>query len=656
MVAVVCSVAWCIAAAALLTLANGDTQLAELTAEASAPDDDFGSVVAFTGDLTMVGAKGNDAFGSNSGCAYVFACCAGIGNGGWELEAKLFAADAAEDDRFGGTVSISDDTAIIGADGDNDAGSDSGAAYIFVRNGSTWTQQQKLTAGDAGAGDKFGHEVSISGDTAVVGAFFHYSSITGAGSGAAYIFTRSGGTWSQAQKLTPVDAAANDLFGCSVGISVDTVIIGACNDNGNGSAYIFTRSGSLWIQEAKLAALNASTDDKFGSAVSVSGDIAVVGAYWHDNAAIVNSGSAFVFARSGTSWYLEAHLAAFDASEEDRFGIDVEVSGNVAVIGAYFDSDAGIYSGSAYVFRREDGGTWSLRAKLAAENAAAGDNFGYGVSIWDSGLGPYATAVGAPGVNLTYVFDGEIPTTGTSTTNTTTSTSTTYTSTTQTSTTQTSTTQSTTTGTTDTSTITTFTTITTSTTTGTTGTLTGTSTMSSITTSTDTSTTMTSTTATTETVTGVTMTTTTTSGTQGGSASADDTDAVSSRPTNVTETATATTTATITKSTFTSTTITEGASEDTITSCLEPEISNPAIAARLEALEVALGTELPIRWANAEDFAAEFDPSLEREATTLWERCRSDTLEDELDFGRRCSSPGLAATGFLVLAAVFALA
>ena len=140
--------------------------------------------------------------------------------------AKLTASDAAADDVFGnGFVSISGDTAVVGAYLNDDAGTDSGSAYVFVRNGTSWTQQAKLTASDAAAGDQFGFAVSISGDTAVVGAFGNDDA--GSNSGSAYVFVRSGTSWTQQAKLTASDAAAGDGFGVPVSISGDTAVVGA---------------------------------------------------------------------------------------------------------------------------------------------------------------------------------------------------------------------------------------------------------------------------------------------------------------------------------------------------------------------------------------------------------------------------------------------
>ncbi len=295
--------------------------------------------------------------------------------------AKLLASDGAASDNFGQSVSLSGDTAIVGSYLDDDRGADSGSAYVFTRSGTTWTQQAKLTASDGAAGDGFGYSVSLSGETVLVGAYLDDDA--GSSSGSAYVFTRSGSTWSQQAKLTASDGAASDIFGYSVSLSGETVIIGAYQDDdtasNSGSAYVFTRSGSTWSQQAKLTASDGANSAYFGFSVSLSGDTAIVGAY-RDDAPASNSGSAYVFTRSGSTWSQQAKLTASDGASDDYFGSSVSISGDIAVVGSYQDDDAGATSGSAYVFTRS-GSTWTQKAKLTASDGAAGDGFGYSVSL-----------------------------------------------------------------------------------------------------------------------------------------------------------------------------------------------------------------------------------------------------------------------------------
>jgi hypothetical protein len=372
-------------------------QQAKLTASDGAALDYFGGSVSISGDYAIIGASGDDDTGYDNGSAYIFK----YDGTTWVQQARLTASDGAILDIFGCSVSISGDYAIIGASGDDDKGDGSGSAYIFKRDGATWSQQQKLTASDAAAGDYFGDSVSISGDYAIVGA--DCDDDKGAESGSAYIFKRDGATWSQQAKLTASDGAAKDYFGCSVSISGDYAIIGAHQDDDkgtdSGSAYIFKR-GTTWSQQDKLTASNGAAGDCFGYSVSISGDYAIVGAFCDDDKG-ADSGSAYIFKYDGTTWSHQQKLTASDGATGDDFGYSVSISGDYAIIGAYLDDDKGADSGSAYIFKY-DGATWVQQAKLTASHGAANDQFGCSVSI----NGDYAI-VGVQGDNYegsAYIF------------------------------------------------------------------------------------------------------------------------------------------------------------------------------------------------------------------------------------------------------------
>jgi len=323
---------------------SGDvwTQRAKLTASDGAFNDIFGSSVAISGGTVVIGAERDD---SNAGSAYVF-----TGSGTtWTQQAKLLAADRAASDSFGYSVSVSGDTALVSAHGESEG---KGAAYVFVRSGATWTQQAKLTADDGVAGDLFGYSAAVSGDTAVVGAYADADN--GAYAGSAFVFVRAGTTWTQQAKLLADDGAPYDVLGCSIAISGDTVVVGARDDDdkglSSGTAFVFTRSGISWTQQAKLVAADGAGSDKFGNSVAVSGDTVVIGAPWDDNAAY-DTGSAYTFTRSGTSWTQRVKLTSQDGAESDFFGWSVAISGDTALIGAYADDNAnGINAGSVYFF------------------------------------------------------------------------------------------------------------------------------------------------------------------------------------------------------------------------------------------------------------------------------------------------------------------
>ena len=355
------------------------TEQQKLVASDGAASDFFGISASISGDTVVVGAYAADTpGGADAGAAYVFVRSGTT----WTEQQKLVASDGAANDRFGYSVSVSTDTAVVGADRDDTAGGgDAGSAYVFVRSGTTWTEQQKLLASDGAAGDFFGHAVSLSGDTVVAGSY-----TAAADAGAAYVFVRSGTVWTEQQKLLASDGAANDLFGVSVSLSADTAVIGAYLDDtpggtDTGSAYVFVRSGTVWTEQQKLVASDGAASDFFGQAVAVFGDTVVAGAYADDTPAGADAGSAYMFVRSGTTWSQQDQVLAFGGTAGDAFGISVSVSGDTAVIGTSLDdTPAGADAGSAYVFVRS-GTTWTEQQKLLPSDGAAGDEFGQSVSV-----------------------------------------------------------------------------------------------------------------------------------------------------------------------------------------------------------------------------------------------------------------------------------
>lgn len=368
------------------------TQNTRIVASDAAASNEFGCAVAISGDTVVVGSQRDGHAGVYSGSAYVFIKSGGV----WAQQQKLTASDAAAYDSFGVSVAISGDTIVVGANGKNNY---TGSVYVFTRSAGVWTQRTKLTASDGAVSDFFGKAVSLSGNTVAVGA-------NGAGvGGAAYVFTGSGATWTQQQKLTASDPASEDDFGQSASLSGDTVVIGAHADDdagtSSGSAYVFTRSGTTWTQQQKLTASDAAADDQFGYAVGVSGDTIVVGSRFDDDKGL-SSGSAYIFTRSGTTWSQQEKLTASDGAANDQFGHAVSISNDTVVIGAYGDDDTADSSGSSYVFLR-NGTTWSQQEKLNASDAAANDSFGYSVAV--DGFDLVSGAIYDAGGGSAYTYD-----------------------------------------------------------------------------------------------------------------------------------------------------------------------------------------------------------------------------------------------------------
>jgi FG-GAP repeat len=301
-------------------------------------------------------------------------------------------SDGLAGDKLGISAGISGDYAIVGAYQD-DIGTktDQGSAYIFVRENGLWTEQAKLTASDGGAGNNFGISVSISGDYAVVGS--PKASDVWALQGAAYIFARTGTNWVQQAKLAAADGIIGDYFGTSVSIDNDYVIAGAPNARvvyaNQGAAYVFVRSGSTWAEQGKLTYSGGKFNDYFGNSVSISGDYAIAGAPYFDWFS-ANQGAAFIFLKTGSTWTWQERLTANDGAADDFFGLSVSIDGDYAAIGAPYDDGSFTDQGAAYIFLR-NGTTWGQQTKINATNNQLNAYFGNSVNI----NGSYAI-VGVP--------------------------------------------------------------------------------------------------------------------------------------------------------------------------------------------------------------------------------------------------------------------
>jgi len=318
------------------------TQQAKLTPSDPTTNNYFGWSVAISGNIAIVGARGVATNGTDSGAAYIFTRSGST----WTQQAKLLASDGAASDYFGYSVAISGDTALVGAYGDDDMGATSGSAYFFTRAGTTWTQQAKITSSDGGANDQFGASVTLENGTAVIGATRDDDRRSDAG--AIYIFTGSGSSWSQQAKLTASDGAISGYLGASLALYGNTVVAGAPNQ-GNGAVYVFTGSGSAWTQQAKLTASDGVSVDAFGTSLSLANDSIAIGSQANGGNGLY-SGAVYVFTRSGSTWTQQAKLTASDGASSDYFGRAVAHGGDTIIIGSYLDDDKGSSSGSAYVF------------------------------------------------------------------------------------------------------------------------------------------------------------------------------------------------------------------------------------------------------------------------------------------------------------------
>ena len=349
----------------------------KIVAADGARGDEFGRSVSISGDYAIVSAPEDSDNGQNSGSVYIFV----RDDQDWIQQEKIMPDDAERRDFFGYSVSISGDYAIVGAYGDGDNGERSGSAYIFIRENQDWIQQEKITANDGEVNDFFGMSVSIDGDYAIIGAYGDDDD--GEQSGSAYIFMRDGEDWIQQEKIVAGDAEGTAFFGSHVSISGDYAIVGAYGDdeNGNysGSAYTFVRNDEDWVQQEKLFAEDGEAGDLFGRSVSVNGDYAIVGSVLDDDVA-PNSGAAYIYFRDGQDWLLQEKITSNNGRGGEQFGFSVSIMGDHVIVGAHQQNDNGIGSGSAYLFHH-NGREWIQQENITADDGNREDGFGFSVSI-----------------------------------------------------------------------------------------------------------------------------------------------------------------------------------------------------------------------------------------------------------------------------------
>ena len=343
-------------AAYLFTNSNGSwSQGQKLTASDGLAGDEFGYRVALADDTLLVGAFTATVGGVVSqGAAYLFT----QSNGTWSESQKLTANDGALFDNFGASVALDGSTLVVGANGATVGGNAAqGAVYVFTESNGTWTQTQKLTADDGAAFDNFGLSVALKGSSILVGS--PQATIgANAAQGAIYVFTESNGTWTQTQKLTANDGAHNDSFGESVALDGSTALIGAYNATINGhtfqgAAYIFTESGGTWNQGQKLTASDGTTNANFGNAVALEGGSALIGADGSTVGSNTYQGKAYLFTESGGNWSQSDTFIASDGAVDDYFGAALAWDGVTALISTPHPVINGnAWQGAAYFYEQ----------------------------------------------------------------------------------------------------------------------------------------------------------------------------------------------------------------------------------------------------------------------------------------------------------------
>ena len=347
-------------AAFTLSFGWAGTQQAELTDTSGGAYDRFGKSVGIDDATAIVGNDESEAF--------VFTKSGST----WSQQQKITNSASG----FGYAADVSGDYAVVGAYG-------ASTAYVYYRSGTTWSLQATLTGT---SGTHFGWSAAIDGDTVVVGA--PEEDTTASNSGAIYVYTRSGTTWSlQGSMIKASDASGSSHLGYSVDIDGDNIIAGAYKDNASfGAAYVFTRSGTTWSQQQKLTSTNPSSganksSEQFGYSVGISGNTCAVGA-WFERTTYGDSGAVWIFDRSGTTWGTPTQIKASDAAASDRFGSSVAIDGNRMVAGALFEDTTAGGAGQAYLFSRS-GSTWSEDDKVQGANVMSYAMLGSSAAISD---------------------------------------------------------------------------------------------------------------------------------------------------------------------------------------------------------------------------------------------------------------------------------
>ena len=366
--------------------------------------DSFGYSVASDGNYMVVGSVYSDSLGLNSGSVYVYENVGGV----WTENTKLLASDGTEGQEFGYSVSISGDFILIGAFRDDQNGTNAGAAYIFHKDSSgEWTDLQKLLPSDGSAYDEFGTSVSLHGEYAIIGApLDHNNSVE---TGSAYIFKWNGSSWAEEAKLLASNGiGTSPKFGISVSIYGDYSIIGAYSDEGlgthPGAAYIFHFDGINWIQQSKLNASDANLNHLFGHSVSIYEDYVVVGS---SSALTAAGGAALIFHRDGTTWTEEAMVEGSSNSIHSDFGLSVSIDSDYLVVGAPDDDTNGNHAGCTYIFKR-NGTNWIEQHVVLASDGTEDDKMGWSVFIEGDQVlsGAFGQYAGGQYCGAVYVYTG----------------------------------------------------------------------------------------------------------------------------------------------------------------------------------------------------------------------------------------------------------
>lgn len=350
-------------------------QQRKLNASDAATGDQYGFSVAISGDTAIVGAPQDDYLTfTNGGSVYVYVRTFTGGLGTWAQQAKLTPTTSANNLKFGRAVALSGDTAVIGSDT---------GAYVFTRSGTVWTQQTLLAGGDALPSDHFGMSVALNGSTLILSAPYHDTSEVDAG--AAYVFTGGGASWTQQAKLTSPSASASGLFGVAVDLSGDLAVVGEPGSDvsgaDSGAVHTFTRSAGVWSNSQTLTGTGLTAGDGLGSSVATDGTLIVAGAPTRDHNSQPDSGAAFLYTYSVSSFAFTQIFSAAGSASGDRAGAAVDVQGRRVVVGLPNADVSSFADAGAVVVYGFTGTAWAEETRRTASDSAVDDKFGIAVAL-----------------------------------------------------------------------------------------------------------------------------------------------------------------------------------------------------------------------------------------------------------------------------------
>jgi len=375
----------------------------ELLASDGTTSDELGRSLAVSGAAALVGAWRDDHVASLCGSAYVYR----FEGDGWALEQKLLPPDGRSADFFGWAVDLDGDTAVIGAVSDDDGAENAGAVYVYRFDGAHWQFEAELHSADVAAGDQFGGAVAIQGNTLLVGA--DDDDDNGTDSGSAYVFRRENGVWSERQKLHPSTPSSFEHFGFAVDLYGDVAVVGAYagpTQIFRGTAYVYRFDGASWQEEARLWGSQSVSGDFFAASVAVAGNTILCGARWAD-IGVLDCGEAYLFRNDGEGWVERQRLAEPAPGGSDGFGFNVALSDGVALVGVpNRDRPQGARFGHVRLYR-DTGAGWVSEPPLVAGDGAAEDRFGDGIALSRSFalLGATWHDHRADNAGAAYVFD-----------------------------------------------------------------------------------------------------------------------------------------------------------------------------------------------------------------------------------------------------------